>query len=197
MPRVRSNQISDLYHRALRLPTAERSQFLRQACGDDTALRDEVESLLDFESASQDFLERPAAAMLGTARAAADVDVQMIGRTFGAYSLTARIGAGGMGEVYRARDSKLDRDVAIKILPPQFTDDPERRARLTREARVLATLNHPHIGAIYGLEEAEGHTGLVLELVEGETLAERLERGPLTISDALVVAKQIAEALSA
>ena len=89
----------------------------------------------------------------------------------------APLGAGGMGEVYRARDSKLGRDVAIKILPPHFTADPERRARFAREARTLATLNHPHIGAIYGLEEADGVSALVLELVEGQTLADRLERG--------------------
>ena len=102
-----------------------------------------------------------------------------------------------MGEVYRARDSKLGRDVAIKILPSHFTADPERRARFAREARLLATLNHPHIGAIYGLEEADGVTALVLELVEGPTLADRLERGPLPIAEALAIARQIAEALDA
>ena len=121
----------------------------------------------------------------------------MIDRQIGPYTIVAPLGAGGMGEVYRARDSKLGRDVAIKILPPHFTDDPERRARFAREARVLATLNHPHIGAIYGLEEADGVTGLVLELVEGETMAARLERGRLAIPEALAVARQIGEALAA
>ena len=91
----------------------------------------------------------------------------MTGRQLGPYTIVAPLGAGGMGEVYRARDSKLGRDVAIKILPSHFTADPERRARFAREARLLATLNHPHIGAIYGLEEADGVTALVLELVEG------------------------------
>ena len=185
-----ANLISDLYQRALAVPEPERAAFLDRECSGDPALRDEVASLLRFERASERFLETPAAA-------AAATGVQMIGRTLGPYTLTAPLGAGGMGEVYRARDSKLGRDVAIKILPPHFTDDPERRARFAREARVLATLNHPHIGAIYGLEEADGLTGLVLELVEGETLAERLERGPLPIADALVVARQIAEALAA
>jgi serine/threonine protein kinase len=113
------------------------------------------------------------------------------------YQIAELLGAGGMGEVYRARDSKLGRDVAIKILPAQFTADPERRARFAREARLLATLNHPHIGAIYGLEESDGVTALVLELVEGPTLADRLERGPLKVSDALAIARQIAEALEA
>ena len=101
----------------------------------------------------------------------------MIDRQLGPYTIVAPLGAGGMGEVYRARDSKLGRDVAIKILPSHFTADPERRARFAREARTLATLNHPHIGAIYGLEEADGISALVLELVEGPTLADRLERG--------------------
>ena len=121
----------------------------------------------------------------------------MVGRELGPCRIVAPLGAGGMGEVYRARDSKLGRDVAIKILPSHFTADPERRARFAREARLLATLNHPHIGAIYGLEEADGVAALVLELVEGPTLAERLERGPLPISDALAIARQIAEALDA
>jgi Tol biopolymer transport system component len=102
-----------------------------------------------------------------------------------------------MGEVYRARDSKLGRDVAVKILPEHFTRDPERRVRFAREARLLATLNHPNIGAIYGLEERDGVTALVLELVEGPTLAERLTRGPLKVPETLTIARQIAEALDA
>ena len=106
----------------------------------------------------------------------------MIGRQLGPYTIVAPLGAGGMGEVYRARDSKLGRDVAIKILPAHFTADPERRSRFAREARLLATLNHPHIGAIYGLEETDGVTALVLELVEGPTLADRLMREPLPIA---------------
>ena len=121
----------------------------------------------------------------------------MIGRQLGPYTIIAPLGSGGMGEVYRARDSKLGRDVAIKILPSEFTADPERRARFAREARLLATLNHPHIGAIYGLEETDGVTALVLELVDGPTLADRLARGPLPIPEALVIARQIAEALDA
>jgi eukaryotic-like serine/threonine-protein kinase len=121
----------------------------------------------------------------------------MVGQQLGPYRIVAPLGAGGMGEVYRAHDSKLGRDVAIKILPSHFTADPERRARFAREARLLATLNHPNIGAIYGLEEVGGITALVLELVEGPTLAHRLERGPLKVSDALAIARQIAEALEA
>ena len=99
------------------------------------------------------------------------------GSHVGAYEIVALLGAGGMGEVYRARDARLGRDVAIKILPEVWLTDPDRRARLDREARVLASLNHPHIGAIYGVEESGGVPALVLELVEGQTLAERLKPG--------------------
>src|SRR6187455_1264938 len=102
-----------------------------------------------------------------------------------------------MGEVYRAHDETLGREVAIKVLPPAFTADPGRRARFEREARMLATLNHPHIGAIYGVEEADGIRGLVLELVEGETLAERVSLAPLAVPEALRIARQIADALDA
>jgi eukaryotic-like serine/threonine-protein kinase len=117
------------------------------------------------------------------------------GRRIGPYLLTARLGAGGMGEVYRARDSKLGRDVAIKMLPPHFLTDPERRVRFEREARLLATLNHPHIGIIYGLEETADASALVLELVEGPTLEERLKSGPMPLIEALGVARQVADAL--
>ena len=121
----------------------------------------------------------------------------LTGRRLGAYQLYERIGIGGMGEVYRARDTKLGRDVAIKILPPHFTNHPDRLARFEREARVLASLNHPHIGAIYGLEDADGVRALVLELIDGETLADRIARGPIPLNDTLSIARQIAEGLEA
>ena len=119
------------------------------------------------------------------------------GTTLGSYSVTAKIGEGGMGEVYRARDTKLDRDVALKVLPEAFTSDPDRLARFEREAKVLASLNHPNIAAIYGLEEAGDTRALVLELVEGPTLADRIAKGPIPLDEALPIAKQIAEALEA
>ncbi len=119
------------------------------------------------------------------------------GTTLGPYSVTAKIGEGGMGEVYRARDTKLDRDVALKVLPEAFTQDPDRLARFEREAKVLASLNHPNIGHIYGLEEAGDTRALVLELVEGPTLADRIAKGPIPLDEALPIAKQIAEALEA
>src|SRR5262245_14241014 len=119
------------------------------------------------------------------------------GAHLGPYEILAALGAGGMGEVYRARDTKLDRDVAIKVLPELFVSDPERVARFQREAKTLAALNHPHIGGIYGLEDAGGVRALVLELVDGPTLADRIAQGPIALDDALPIARQIAEALEA
>ena len=119
------------------------------------------------------------------------------GSRLGHYDVTALIGQGGMGEVYRARDTKLGRDVALKVLPDLFADDPERLARFQREARVLASLNHPNIASIYGLEESGDTRALVLELVEGPTLAERIAQGAIPVDEALPIAKQIADALEA
>jgi WD40 repeat protein len=118
-----------------------------------------------------------------------------IGLRLGLYEIVAPLGAGGMGEVYRARDTKLGRDVALKLLPATFAHDPERVARFHREAQVLASLNHPHIAAIHGVEELDGAQVLVLELVDGETLADRLRRGSLPLDEAVAIARQIADAL--
>ena len=119
------------------------------------------------------------------------------GTKLGPYEIVAPLGSGGMGEVYRARDARLGRDVAIKALPEAFASDPERLARFEREARLLASLSHPNVGAIHGLEEADGHRYLVLEFVEGETLGRRLARGPLPLDETLEVCRQIAAALEA
>src|SRR5438876_2900063 len=116
-------------------------------------------------------------------------------QTFGSFEVLSIVGRGGMGEVYRARDTKLKREVAIKILPDEFSRDPDRVARFQREAEVLASLNHPNIAAIYDLSETEGSRFLVLEFVEGETLAERIGRGPIPIEDAVSIARSICEAL--
>ena len=119
------------------------------------------------------------------------------GIRLGVYEVRALIGAGGMGEVYHARDAKLNRDVALKILPESFALDPDRLARFKREAQVLASVNHPNIGAIFGFEESNGVHALVLELVEGPTLADRIASGALALDEALPVARQIADALEA
>lgn len=118
-----------------------------------------------------------------------------IGTCIGPYEVTSRLGEGGMGVVFRAHDTKLHRDVAVKLLPDHFANDPERLARFQREAQVLAALNHPHIAQIYGLEDSTAQRCIVMELVEGETIQERLRRGPIPVDEALPMAKQIAEAL--
>src|SRR5512143_822971 len=121
----------------------------------------------------------------------------MNGKTLGHYRVGEQLGRGGMGEVFVADDLSLDRKVALKFLPDAFTNDPERMARFEREAKVLASLNHPNIAAIHGLEQAEGKRFLVLELVDGETLAQRLSKGPLPLEEALGICRQIAEGLEA
>src|SRR5215467_882475 len=120
-----------------------------------------------------------------------------LGTRIGPYEVTSLLGEGGMGVVFRAHDTKLQRDIALKLLPDHFADDPERLARFQREAQVLASLNHPNIAQIYGLEDSTPQTCIVMELVEGETLAERLRRGRIPLDEALPIAKQIAEALAA
>src|SRR5467141_3879572 len=120
-----------------------------------------------------------------------------VGTRLGTYEVVAQIGAGGMGEVYQAHDTKLGREVAIKVLPANFVNDPERLSRFQREARMLAALNHANIATIYGLDQCDGVTCLVMELVSGETLQDRVKAGPLGIEEALKIAVQIAEALEA
>ena len=197
----RWHQIERLFHEASARPAAGRAAFLDQACAGDAQLRREVQALLDSPASALGVLDgnamEVAAGLVGTSSTST-----LAGRRLGGYQLLERIGAGGMGEVYRARDLRLDRDVAIKILPREFTADPDRQARFAREARVLASLNHPNIGAVYGVEEDSGHTedsvrGIVLELVEGETLADRIRHGALPLADALALASQIADALDA
>ena len=120
-----------------------------------------------------------------------------VGTRLGHYDVTALLGEGGMGQVWQATDTQLHRDVALKILPDAFADDPDHLARFEREAHVLASLNHPNIAQIHGIEEAEGTRALVLELVEGPTLADRIAKGPIPVDESLPIAKQIAEALEA
>ena len=172
----RWKRIEELYHAARARPPAERAAFLAEACADDEAMRRDVESLLDESESDDGFLAEPALAMPAQ-HGHGLVPATMTGTSLGGYHLQALLGAGGMGEVYRAHDTKLGRDVAIKILPRAFTSNPDRLARFEREARMLAALNHPNICAIYGLEEADGIRFLILELVEGETLARHARAG--------------------
>ena len=187
-------QIEELYHRAIGRDPNERSAFLAEACAGDEALRCEVESLLAYQKQSEPLLETPALEL--AARSVARDDRQLIaGQRIGSYEILSLIGTGGMGEVYRARDMRLGRTVAIKILRDVLAKDPVRIARFEREAKLLASLNHTNIAALYGLEEFGGVHFLVMELVEGDTLTERIARGPIPLEDALKIAYQIAEAL--
>src|SRR5256885_1861448 len=148
----RWRQVEELCHAALARPAGERPSFLANACQGDAGLLREIESLLAQASSAEGFMSVPAAALAGSfeseqARGA------LVGARIGSYTIGSLLGVGGMGEVYRAHDETLGREVAIKVLSPSFTAEPERRARFEREARMLATLNHPRIGAIYGVEE--------------------------------------------
>jgi serine/threonine protein kinase len=191
----RWREVSWLYHATMAQPADARVAFLADACPDET-LRQEVQTLLAQPLSTPGFLEPRA---LGAALRELNGAPPLTG-SIGPYEIQGLLGAGGMGEVYRARDPRLGRDVAIKILPREFTNDAGRLARFEREARILAVLNHPNIAAIYGLEDGPaGDDGrsraLILELVEGETLEDRLVRGPLTLHDTLTVASQVAGAL--
>lgn len=188
----RWSRIEQLYHEAAALDTADRAGFLLRACGGDQPLLSEIESLLEED---EPFLEEPALAV--AARLVSDEILDMTGRTFGVYRIDGLLGAGGMGDVYRAHDTMLGRDVAIKILPEAFSDDPERLARFKQEAQFLASLSHPNIAAIYGIHESEGVRGLILELVDGETLADRIKRGPVPLYEAIRIVRQIGEGLDA
>jgi serine/threonine-protein kinase len=188
------HEVERLFHAALeRLPEA-RGAFLDEACGKDSALRRQLEMLIAKDEPVGSFLEKP---VLADAAGAFSAAGSLVGRQFGPYRILSSIGAGGMGEVYRARDTRLGRDVALKTLPPELARDPDRIARFHREARLLAALNHPGIAAIHGLEESGAIPFLVLELVEGQTLADQLKHGPIPVEKSLSLALQIAEALEA
>jgi serine/threonine protein kinase len=196
MEAERWKQIDRILAAALERQEGKRAAYLDEACGGDEGLRRKVESLLAAHQETEDFLEEPAIEMVAEKLARDEADT-LVGRQLGSYLILSFIAAGGMGEVYRARDTQLDREVAIKVLPAEFTQDPERLARFQREAKLLAALNHPNIAAIYGLEESDGVRFLVLELVEGETLGERLVKGALPVEEALEVCRQIAEGVEA
>jgi serine/threonine protein kinase len=193
----RWQQIKGVLAAALELQSDQRTAYVLNACSGDDTLRREVESLLAHEEKTTSFLEA------ATLEAAAKVFYEtqgpsLMGRRVGCYQVLSLIGAGGMGEVYRVHDTKLGRDVAMKVLPSNLIHNSELLARFQREARMLAALNHPNIATIYGLEDFDSVHCLVMELVPGDTLAERIRRrGPLPIKEALKVGAQIAEALEA
>jgi serine/threonine protein kinase len=188
-------RVRALFHAALDQPADARVAFLSSASDGDESIRREVESLLAAHGASDGFLESPAV----------DLDADCVaarsqleaGDRFGNFEVIGSLGAGGMGEVYRARDAQLRREVAIKLLPRALADDLRRLTRFERESRILAALNHPHIATIHSIEHADGLHALVMELVEGPTLADRLKHGGLDWREALVLARELAGALEA
>ena len=165
---TRWKDISRLYHEARQRSGSGRRAFLQEACGRDEALRIEVESLLSSEADAGDFLASPAATEL-VRTLEADM-VSLVGRQIASYRIDALLGAGGMGEVYRATDTRLNRTVALKILPQHLREVPHLRERFEREARAVAALHHPHICVLYDIGEDDGIAFLVMELLEGENV---------------------------
>jgi Tol biopolymer transport system component len=202
----RWQRVKALFQDAVERPAAEREAFLASAAAGDDALRREVESLLASDAADAGFLDRLAEAgedarsdlptlvraSTGQRQPLPILDAK---RRIGSFEIVGLLGAGAMGEVYRARDTKLNRDVALKILPALLAFDPDRLARFRREAQLLATLNHPNIAAIYGFEDSSDVPALVLELVDGPTLADRIALGPLPLNEVLAIGSQIADAV--
>ena len=190
----RWQQVARVYQSAMEQEPSTRGAYLTSVCGDDAELRREVESLL-AQPSTPGLIDRPlvdgAAHTFGSATNLAP------GTMIGTYRIVDLIGEGGMGQVYRAQDTKLPREVALKILPDAFVHDSDRLARFRQEAHVLASLNHPNIATIYGFEDSGAIHALVLEVVEGPTLADRIARGPLPLDEALPIARQISEALEA
>ncbi len=192
----RWRRVEELYQAAYERPVHERGAFLDEVCAGDATLREEIESLLVQPVSTDGSLERAAR---GVTPPTPPTTPRPIPRGDAARAVRDHrpLGGRGMGEVYRARDSQLNRDVALKVLPELSALDPDRLARFRREAQVLASLNHPNIGAIYGFEDADGIHALVLELVDGPTLADRLAQGPIPLREALTIARQMCEALAA
>ena len=200
----RRRRVEHVCDAALDRDPRDRAAFVVAACGGDEALHQEVAALLAHAQAAEGFLAAPIGAVAAHVLGEASV-ASLLGRQVGTYQIVSHLGTGGMGEVYRARDATLNRDIALKVLPEPVAPDLDRLARFKREAQVLAALNHPNIAAIYGFEESNpspdpGHAAvraLVLELVEGPTLADRIAHGPIPVDEALPIARQIAEALEA
>ena len=189
-------RLEELWDAAMAHQPGDRAAFLRDACGDDDALRHDLEAALVHVSRAEEFLDQPLATVAAQLLEP-PTETVLTGQRLNALVIGPLIGAGGMGQVYRARDTELHRDVAIKVLAPEFATDADRLGRFAREARVLASLNHPNIAHIHGLQSAGDVTAIVMELVEGETLADRLARGPIALNEALPIARQIIEALEA
>ena len=189
--------VQEILAAAMECPAEERAVFLATRCGDDAELKGEVESLLAAAEDAGDFFDSLAGRAGVAGPAEGDATESLVGRTVSHFEITGELGRGGMGTVYRATDVRLGREVALKVMPEFLSRNPEQLARFQREARVLAKLNHPGIGAIYDLEEVDGRRVLVLEMVEGHTLRDQVKKSRLSLDEALLVARHIATALEA
>jgi len=190
----RWQEIEQLYHSALKREASQRAAFLKEACAGDEALRREVESLLACQAQAESFIEAPVLEVAAKVLADDQGD-SLIGRQVGAYQILSLLGAGGMGEVYRARDTKLDRTVALKLLPAEVAADEDRMRRFLREAKAASALNHPNVAHIYEIGEAEGMSFIVMEYVEGQTLAAKIHGRPLEPPQLVEIGMQAADAL--
>jgi serine/threonine protein kinase/Tol biopolymer transport system component len=197
MDRERWRQIDEIFETALELPADERAAFIERACAGDLGLRAEVESLIANDSEGG-FLDKPAfdeaTRLLAAER---EREESLAGKVVGAYKIISRIGAGGMGEVYLALHERTGRKVALKLLPAHLTRDEERVRRFEQEAKAVLALNHPNIVTVYDIEQADGVSVIASELIEGETLRQRMAGSPLSLTDALDVGLQVASALAA
>src|SRR5262245_29862872 len=193
------DRVKAVFQEVLDRPPEERGARLRELCGTDRVLQAEVESLLATHDDAGSFAERPMQELLDAlgveSNSATGASVRS-GSRLGVYEIQALVGAGGVGEVYKARDTRLDRMVAIKVLRSQFAADRDRFQRFEREARAVARLDHPHIGALYDVGEASGVRFLVMQYLDGETLAARLAKGPLPLDQVFRYAIEIADALA-
>jgi serine/threonine protein kinase len=200
MKQERWHEIEDLYHSASTVPDDQRDAFLQQACGEDRSLFREVDSLLRYGSSSQSVLDTPAITMVAKAIASDEYQTTapfLEGKTISHYRILSTIGRSGMGTVFKAEDLKLHRLVALKLLPPFLAHDQQALQRFEREAQAASALNHPNICTVYEIDEFEGLHFIAIELLEGETLSERIARGPLEIPELLETAIEVCDALEA
>jgi eukaryotic-like serine/threonine-protein kinase len=198
----RWRQVEELYHATLRLPAERRTGLLEAACKDDCELRKEVESLLKYETSARDFIEKPAfefaAKLMADDKSTEDQEIAALsGTRLGRFRILEKLGVGGMGIVYKAEDTRLHRKVALKFLPPELKGDPLALERFQREARAASSLNHPNICTIYDIDESTGQPFISMELLEGQTLEQRISGMPRRIEEVVKLGGQIADALSA
>ena len=191
----RWQQVEKLCQAALELEESRRAAFLEEACAGDKELRREVESLLRFDSRGDRFIEEPALE-LAARMMAHEKPQSLVGKQLGSYQILSLLGPGGMGVVYRARDTRLNRSVAIKVLPSDKVSDPERKRRFIQEARAASALNHPNIITLYDIGSESGVDFIVMEYVAGKTLDHRIPRKGMRLNEALKLAIQITDALA-